>query len=105
MGASQGEITSHRIHSAINRTQRREGDTGSPEAQIGVLTVKIRALKDHIRRNHKDQGARDGLRALTSKRQKLMKYLKRRDAEAYYRVLMEMEIEDTVTMSKTGKFR
>ena len=60
-----------------------EGDTGSPEVQIAVLTYEINHLNEHIRVHKKDHHSRRGLLKMVSRRRKLLDYLKRKDADAY----------------------
>ena len=63
--------------------QRAEGDTGSPEVQVALLTARINDLTPHFKANTKDHHSRRGLLQMVSRRRKLLDYLKRTDAEAY----------------------
>ena len=63
--------------------QRAEGDTGSPEVQVALLTARINDLTPHFKANTKDHHSRRGLLKMVSRRRKLLVYLKRTDAEAY----------------------
>ena len=63
--------------------QRAEGDTGSPEVQVALLTARITDLTPHFKANTKDHHSRRGLLKMVSRRRKLLDYLKRTDAEAY----------------------
>ena len=63
--------------------QRAEGDTGSPEVQVALLTARINDLTPHFKANTKDHHSRRGLLKVVSRRRKLLDYLKRTDAEAY----------------------
>ena len=63
--------------------QRAEGDTGSPEVQVALLTARINELTPHFKANTKDHHSRRGLLKMVSRRRKLLDYLKRTDAEAY----------------------
>ena len=63
--------------------QRAEGDTGSPEVQVALLTARINDLTPHFKANTKDHHSRRGLLMMVSRRRKLLDYLKRTDAEAY----------------------
>ena len=60
-----------------------EGDTGSPEVQIAVLTKRIRDLTEHLKEHPKDHHSRRGLLKMVSRRRKLLDYLKARDLAAY----------------------
>ena len=65
----------------------REGDTGSPEVQIALLTERITGLTDHLRRFPKDHHSRRGLLKLVGQRRRLLAYLMRRDATRYRAVI------------------
>jgi small subunit ribosomal protein S15 len=68
--------------------QRGQGDTGSPEVQIALLTARINGLNDHFKANVKDHHSRRGLLRMVSRRRKLLDYLKTRNTDSY-RVLIE----------------
>ena len=61
----------------------KEGDTGSPEVQIALLTARINGLNDHFRDHMKDHHSRRGLLRMVSRRRKLLDYLKRCNADSY----------------------
>ena len=65
-----------------------EGDTGSPEVQIAILTERIRELTEHLKVHQKDNHSRRGLLKLVGKRRGLLGYLKKTDIEGY-RALIE----------------
>ena len=67
---------------------RKEGDTGSPEVQIAVLTERIRELTEHIKKNPKDHHSGRGLLKMVGKRRGLLDYLKETDIDGY-RALIE----------------
>ncbi len=67
---------------------RTEGDTGSPEVQVAVLTERIAELTEHLKQNPKDHHSRRGLLKMVGKRRNLLNYLKSKDIERY-RVLIE----------------
>jgi len=68
--------------------QRAQGDTGSPEVQVALLTARINGLTDHFKANSKDHHSRRGLLKMVSQRRKLLDYLKRTNADSY-RTLIE----------------
>ncbi|WP_116963510.1 30S ribosomal protein S15 [Fastidiosibacter lacustris] len=68
--------------------QRSEGDTGSPEVQIALLTARIEDLQGHFEQHKQDFHSRRGLLRLVSQRRKLLDYLKSKDIERY-RVLID----------------
>ena len=67
---------------------RKEGDTGSPEVQIALLTVRIKELTEHLKVNQKDHHSRRGLLKMVGQRRGLLAYLKKTDIERY-RALIE----------------
>jgi small subunit ribosomal protein S15 len=67
-------IQEHRAH---------EGDTGSPEVQVAILTKRISHLTDHLRTHKHDFHSRRGLLKLVGKRRRLLKYLQKKDVERY----------------------
>lgn len=76
--------------------QREEGDTGSPEVQAAILTVKIHQLMDHIKRNFKDKVNIQRVRQMVQKRQSLLKYLKKDDPENYFYTIKKLGLTDDV---------
>lgn len=67
--------------------QRAEGDTGSPEVQIALLTTRINDLIGHFKTHVKDHHSRRGLLRMVSRRRKLLDYLKRRNNDAYQKLI------------------
>ena len=65
-----------------------EGDTGSPEVQVAILSTRIKALTEHFKVHKKDNHSRRGLLNLIARRRKLLDYVKQRD-EQRYRTLIQ----------------
>ena len=80
-------ITAERKAEVIKDNARAEGDTGSPEVQVAILTDRINNLTDHFKANHKDNHSRRGLLMMVNKRRSLLDYLKKKD-EARYTALI-----------------
>ena len=80
-------ITQERKNELINEYQTHEGDTGSPEVQIAVLTENINNLNEHLRAHKKDHHSRRGLLKMVGKRRNLLTYLRNKDVQRY-RVLI-----------------
>ncbi len=76
----------------INEYARKEGDTGSPEVQIAILTARIKELTEHLRTNKKDHSTRRGLLAMVSRRKRLIAYLARTDRDKYIQVTDALSI-------------
>ena len=69
-----------------------EGDTGSPEVQIALLTYRINHLTEHLKIHHKDHHSRRGLLQMVRARRSLLNYLKELDIERYRNILAQLEI-------------
>jgi small subunit ribosomal protein S15 len=69
-----------------------EGDTGSPEVQIAMLTKRIRDLTEHLKEHKHDHHTRRGLLALVGRRKRLLNYLQKTDIERYRSIISRLEI-------------
>lgn len=87
-------ITPEKKAEIIKKFARHEGDTGSPEVQIAILTERIRNLTEHIKKNKKDLHSRRGLIGMVNKRRKLLNYLRKTDSERYQRIIQELNIRE-----------
>ncbi len=76
-------VAVERKKSLIEQFKLHDGDTGSPEVQIALLTERINGLSDHFKLHTKDHHSRRGLLMLIGKRRSLLEYLKRKDPERY----------------------
>lgn len=76
----------------INQFGIHEGDTGSPEVQIALLSTQISALTEHFKVHAKDHHSRRGLLKMVSQRRKLLDYLKRKDNDRYREIIKELGI-------------
>ena len=74
----------------IETYQRHEGDTGSPEVQIALLTERINTLTEHLRVHRKDFHSRRGLLKMVGKRRRLLDYLKGIDRDRYQTVISQL---------------
>ncbi len=80
-------ITTERKAELVREYAPNEGDTGSPEVQVAILSNRIAALTEHFKVHKKDEHSRRGLYRLISRRRKLLDYVKSRD-EGRYRDLI-----------------
>ena len=67
-----------------------EGDTGSPEVQIAILTHRINSLNEHLKANHKDHHSRRGLLKMVGHRRNLLAYLQKKDIERYREIVKKL---------------
>ena len=81
-------IAHEKKQSIINEYARTEGDTGSPEVQVAVLTARIAELTEHLKANPKDHHSARGMYKMIGQRRGLLDYLKKKDIERY-RTLIE----------------
>lgn len=70
--------------------QRAEGDTGSPEVQIAILTSRINKLNDHLKTHKKDHHSRRGLLMMVGQRRGLQKYLQNKDINRYRELIEKL---------------
>ena len=76
-------LTAEKKREIVARHGRGEGDTGSTEVQVALLTARINELTEHLREHRKDHHSRRGLLMLVGKRRRLLRYLESSDLERY----------------------
>jgi small subunit ribosomal protein S15 len=74
----------------IEEYKRGEGDTGSPEVQVALLTERINYLTEHFKTHKKDFHSRNGLLKLVGQRRKLLNYLKNKDINRYRELIQRL---------------
>lgn len=94
--ASRLSISNERIAELIKEFGKGEGDSGSPEVQVAILSERIRNLTEHLKVHKKDNHTRRGLMMLLGKRRGLLKYIKNRDIEEYRVLIKQLGIRDTI---------
>ena len=70
----------------------KDGDTGSPEVQVALLTERIKDLTDHLRRFPKDNHSRRGLLKMVSQRRRLLDYVRAKDEARYQKIIERLEL-------------
>ena len=85
-------ITSEKKQEIIQVYRRHEGDTGSPEVQIAILTDRINELTEHLKIHKKDHHSRRGLLKMVGQRRRLLSYLKDIDIERYRTILAKLHL-------------
>jgi small subunit ribosomal protein S15 len=76
--------------SVITEHKKHEGDTGSPEVQVALLTARIGYLTGHFKAHPKDYHSRTGLLKLVGQRRKLLNYLKKKDIQRYRELIAKL---------------
>lgn len=74
----------------VKEHQRHEGDTGSAEVQIALLTARINHLSEHLQSHKKDHASRRGLLMMVGKRNSLLKYLSENSADRYKQIITKL---------------
>ena len=83
-------MTKDEKQAIISQYATHEGDTGSPEVQIAVLTSRINTLTEHIKQNKKDFHSRRGLQKMIGHRRNLLNYLQNNDIERYRAIVSKL---------------
>jgi len=76
-------ITAERKQALVDEYKTKEGDTGSPEVQVAILSERIANLTEHLKTHSKDFHSRRGLLMMVGQRRRLLDYVKRKDANRY----------------------
>ncbi len=85
-------ITAERKAEVIKDNARSEGDSGSPEVQIAILTERIANLTEHFKTHAKDNHSRRGLLMMVNNRRSLLDYLKKKDSDRYSALIAKLGI-------------
>ena len=74
----------------IKKYEQHEGDTGSPEVQVALLTGRIQYLTEHLQKHRKDHHSRRGLLKMVGQRRRLLNYLRNKDIERYRSLVADL---------------
>ncbi len=85
-------ITAADVAKVVAEYQLKQGDTGSPEVQVALLTNRITYLTEHFKANKKDNHSRRGLLAMVSQRRRLLDYLKSKDVSRYQSLIERLSL-------------
>ncbi len=88
-------ITTEKKAEIIREYQRQEGDTGSPEVQIAILTYRINDLNEHLKVHNKDHHSRRGLLKMVGQRRNLLNYLRESDLERYRNLIARLGLRSS----------
>jgi small subunit ribosomal protein S15 len=86
-------LTKRKKENAMKEVRRHDSDTGSPEAQVAILTKQIEDLSKHLKKNQKDFHSRRGLLQMVADRRKHLKYLERMDVKVYRSLLKKLDLK------------
>ena len=85
-------ITKEKKNEVINSNATHEGDTGSPEVQIAILSERILELTEHLKKHPNDDHSRLGMYKMVGKRRRLLDYLAKKDIERYRAIIAKLNI-------------
>ncbi len=85
-------LTKEQKQNVIDKFQKHDGDSGSPEVQIALLTERLNTLSGHFKMHGKDHHSRRGLLKMVGQRKRLLAYLKKKDLESYRNLIKELGI-------------
>ncbi|KTW25669.1 ribosomal protein S15 [Pneumocystis carinii B80] len=88
------------ISMAVEKFRQHELDTGSPEVQAAVFTVRIHYINFHLSSHHKDKNSLRSLRHLVHKRQAILKYLRRKDQNRYFSCIKKLGLTDSAVLNE-----
>lgn len=85
-------LTAAQKEAIVKEYAQAEGDTGSPEVQVALLTANINELQSHFKEHVRDHHSRRGLIRMVNSRRKLLDYLKRKNSERYSSLIKRLEL-------------
>lgn len=89
-------ISKEQKDKVIKKFKIHDGDTGSPQVQIALLSFEIEELSKHLQEHKKDHSSRRGLLKKVGQRRRLLRYLKKDALEAYQKLIKELKLKDTI---------
>jgi len=84
----------------IKKFQTHEGDTGSSEVQIAILSAEIDELAEHLKQNQKDHSSRRGLLRKVGERRRLLRFLKKENSKSYEELTKKLKLKQAKTLEK-----
>lgn len=86
-------LSKQKKKNVIKKYQQHEGDTGSTEVQIAILSAEINELAGHLKVHHKDHSSRRGLLRKVGERRRLLRYLKKENVESYEALVKKLKLK------------
>ena len=86
----------------IKKFQTHEGDTGSSEVQIAILTAEIEELVEHLKAHHKDHSSRRGLLRKVGERRRLLRYLQKENQKSWEELVKKLKLKEAKKLAKAG---
>lgn len=86
-------LTTRKKQNIIKKHAAKDGDTGSPEVQVGLLTKQIEELTSHLKKHKKDLHSRRGLIGMVARRRKMLNYLNKKDEKRYKTLIKKLGLK------------
>lgn len=93
-------LTKQKKQNVIKKYQTHEGDTGSSDVQIAILSAEIDELSGHLKQHPKDHSSRRGLLRKVGERRRLLRYLKKENAKAYEDLVKKLKLKQAKALTK-----
>lgn len=93
-------LTKRKKQNVIKKYQIKEGDTGSSQVQIAILTAEINELVGHLKKHHKDHSSRRGLLRKVGERRRLLRYLKKENNASYEELVISLKLKQAKKLMK-----
>lgn len=93
-------LTKRKKQNVIKKYQTHEGDTGSSQVQIAILTTEIEELVSHLKKHHKDHSSRRGLLRKVGERRRLLRYLNKEDKAGYEKLVIDLKLKQAKKLVK-----
>jgi small subunit ribosomal protein S15 len=96
-------LTKKKKQNVIKKYQVHEGDTGSTEVQIAILSSEIDELVSHLKAHHKDHSSRRGLLRKVGERRRLLRYLKKENQKSYEELVVKLKLKQAKALLKKAE--
>ena len=93
-------LSKQKKQNVIKKFQTHQGDTGSTEVQIAILTSEIDELAAHLKQHHKDHSSRRGLLHKVGERRRLLRYLKKENPKSYEELIKNLKLKQAKTLAR-----
>jgi len=97
-----GMLTKQKKKNVIKKFQQHDGDTGSSEVQVAILSAEIDELAGHLKLHHKDHSSRRGLLRKVGERRRLLRYLQKEDSKSYEQLVKKLNLKQAKALLKTA---
>lgn len=96
-------LSKKKKQNVIKKYQQHEGDTGSSEVQIAILSAEVEELASHLKVHHKDHSSRRGLLRKVGERRRLLRYLQKENASSYEDLVKKLKLKQAKVLERQAK--